>query len=374
MPNIFRFLMLFICSFPLFAKIPNKLCINAQGEQYTAGDGSKTNPFMICNFKQFKHFAEDAKRSTLFFKLGVDINFKNRIFPLVGTYNEPFKGGFDGSGYTFSSIMLPLKTDGYIAPFPHVQNGEIENLSINGITLAEFSAHHVGGLVALAEHSHIVNVHVNGLNIKASDSSGGVVGELIDSLVYNSSSKGTLMQQFGTKSIGGLIGVATRADIFSCTSHVNLVNKETSSTGDVSKIGGLIGFAADSRIREVYSDGNIDYSTVLTVPEQVKSVGGLIGYISNSYLSSAYYAGNISVDNTPSDKGGAVGTSLTSKPSYSHAVFWDKKVSGIKKSAIGKGVSTKQLKTKAFWLDNGFDTRFWFLQKNNYPKLFVADV
>jgi len=374
MSNIFRFLMLFICSFPLFAKTPNKLCVNAQGEQYTAGDGSKTNPFMICNFKQFKRFAEEAKRSTLFFKLGVDISFKNRAFPVAGTYNEPFKGGFDGSGYTFSSITLPLNADGYIAPFPHVQNGEIENLSINGVTLSEYSTHHVGGLVALAENAHIVNVHVNGINIKASNSSGGLVGELVDSLVYNASTKGTLMQQFGTQSSGGLVGVATRSDIFSCAGHVNLVNKETTSTGDVSNIGGLIGLATDSRIREVYSDGNIDYSAVLVIPEQVKSIGGLIGYISNSYLSSAYYAGNIAVENTPTDKGGAVGASSTSEKSYSHAVFWDKKVSGVKKSAIGKAVTTKQLKTKAFWLDNGFDTRFWFLQKGSYPKLYVADV
>ena len=132
-------------------------------------------------------------------------------------------------------------------------------------------------MIGKGDASYFSNLHVNGLNMIGPDHSGGLIGTLTNSSLFNSSVQGTIYQTFGTDGGGGLIGHIQNADVFGASSNVNLLMLDNTAYG-VSDIGGVIGSCAYSRIRNVYALGNIDYSHV-TQPNPVQvphRVGGFM--------------------------------------------------------------------------------------------------
>lgn len=351
-----------------FAKPVHALCENAEGGTYTSGDGQKTNPYLICNHEQFAQLAAESTVTTNYYRLGTDLDFTGRTYLPIGTFAAPFKGGFDGDGYTLSAITLSDADSKGV--FPALQNADIKNLTIAGIFMRGFPANHVGGLTGKAENSTIANVHVSGIDMDAGDSSGGLVGELINSTVHQTSTEGTLINRVGTDASGGLVGGAVTSDITYSASHVNLLNTATVPAGGPSSIAGLVGTALKCRIKDVYADGNIDYSTINPIIP-IGEIGGLIAQSDSSFVSHAYYAGNISINPATEDVhnlGGAVG--FTSN-SVMENIFWDTDVSGVSDSAAGVGKSTTQMKKKGMW--KNFDRHFWLVKTNQYPKLLGID-
>lgn len=338
---------------------------------FVSGDGSKTNPYIICNELELQRVATDVSLLDKSYQLGKDLNFDiyygSNPFTIIGSELTPFTGTFDGNGYTMASIRLDSNSSQYIAPFAYVKNGKIENLFVSGVTTSRNGSQYLGGLVGRAENTTLINVHVTGLNMNAPDRSGGLVGSLEDSLVLNSSTEGVLTHHFGTDNSGGLVGVASNSDISGCSSHV-LQQTSSGSPSGVSGIGGLVGGLINSRARDVYAVGNIDYGT--TDASHVTAVGGIVGSMTNSLLVRAYYAGKIVMENAQ-EKGGAVGKMSSS--SIAESVFWDKQVSGVSVSAAGSGEDTQTLKKKSFWVSHDFDQHLWRLIRNQYPRLFGAD-
>lgn len=351
-----------------FAKPVHSLCENAQGGTYTSGNGQKNNPYLICNHEQFAQLAAESTVTTSYYRLGTDLDFTGRTYLPIGTYAIPFKGGFDGDGYTLSAITLSDADSQGV--FPALQNANIKNLNIAGIFMRGFPANHVGSLTGKAENSIIANVHVRGIDMDAGDFSGGLVGELINSSVHHTSTDGTLINREGTDSSGGLIGEAVTSDITYSASHVNLVNTATSPAGGPSSIAGLVGSALKCRIKNVYADGNIDYSTINPAIE-LGEIGGLIGQSDSSFVSNAYYAGKILMNPATEDLhnlGGAVGFTINS---VMENIFWDTQASGVSVSAAGVGKNTAQMKKKGLW--KNFDRHFWLVKTNQYPKLLGID-
>lgn len=375
-------IMVLLASCPaVFAKAPHPLCVNAQGAAYTSGDGQKFNPYLICNHEQFAQLAAESTVTTKYYRLGVDLDFSNETYPAISTFDAPFKGGFDGDGYTLSAIRLN-NDDNNInrAPFTRLQNAEIKNLNINGVVWPGISlfitkAVYLGGLAGRAENSKIENVHVRGIKIFAEDHTGGLVGELINSTVHHTSTQGKLIQYYGSHSQGGLVGTAISSDISYSASHMDFVNSNGTVLGnDIRSIGGFIGTAENSRIKDVYADGNIDYFSFIHINIVVGEIAGLVGTMSNSFFSNAYYAGKIAISSnliTPvANLGGAIGISTNS---VVENIFWDTEVSGVTVSSGGIGKKTAQMKKKALWNNAGFDPHFWLVRNGSYPKLVGVD-
>lgn len=351
-----------------FAKAPHPLCDAATGATYASGDGQKTSPYLICNHDQFSSLAAESTVTTKYYRMGIDLDFTDRAYLPIGTFDAPFKGGFDGDGYTLSAIKLPGTAR--VGVFPSLQDAEIKNLTIEGVFLSGFSANNVGGLAGKAENSTMENIHISGIQIDAGDYSGGLVGELINSTVHHTSTEGTLMNRAGTDGSGGLIGRAVNSDITYSVSHVNLVNKDTSPAGGASSIAGLMGTALKCRIKNVYADGNIDYSELNPIVS-VGEVAGLISQADSTYIANAYYAGKISINPAighVNNLGGALGYAANS---VIENVFWDTQVSGVSESAAGIGKTTAQMKKKNVW--KRFDPHFWLVKPNQYPKLLGID-
>lgn len=365
MSKIIPTLLLCLCSISAVAKPVNPICKGPQGVHFSSGDGSKSNPYLICNQEQLGLISQDTTLLSKWFKLGKDLRFSDKVFPVIGSPETPFQGGFDGDGHTLSAITL---TNQIRAPFRQIRNAQIENLTIDDIRSQESASFHVAGLVGKAENSIIHHVNIHNIKLTSINYSGGVIGESVSSSVYYVSVDGSLEHRFGTDASGGLIGLANLSDVFACASHVNISTSYTGQ-GYISGIGTLIGHAQASRIRNVYSDGNIDYSNVLEL--NVAPGGGLIGTLNNSSLSNAYYAGKFLIPfSADNEIGPVVGVAASSNSSD---VFWDTDVSGITESTIGIGKITETMKKKTFWTNQGFDPNIWSIKNNRYPRLFGSE-
>jgi len=356
------FFLLFLCSFSSFSKQVAPLCKEPQGAGFSKGDGTKLNPYLICNHEQFALVSEDTTLLSKWFKLGDDLSFAGKKFPQIGSVQMPFQGGFDGDGYTLSEITLNADIR---APFGKIQNAQLENVIIDDIHTEEAANNKVAGLVGVAENSTLHHINVHRINLYSINYSAGVIGESINSSLSYASVDGSLSQDFGTDASAGLIGMAFQSDVFACTSHVNITSLYTGQ-GEIAGVSALIGHAESSRIRNVYADGVIDYSNI-PVPN-LHGAGGLIGTMSSSLLSNAYYAGKILFNASSENEIGVVVGEYVN--SYTSDVYWDTEVSGITESVVGVGKNTATMKKKAFWLNQGFGENIWRIKNNQYPRLF----
>lgn len=352
------------------AKNTDALCVGATGSAFAVGDGSAANPYLICNRKQFNRLGSELGLLSSHFKLGKDLDFDRFSFVPVGSKEHPFQGEFNGNGYKLSSITLSIPPGmDYIAPFPVTLNANIANLNIAGVVLLGFGTQYIGGLVSVAENSTFSHIHITGIQITAPDYSGGLVGVLKNSTITDSSTEGVMSQHFGTDASGGLVGQSIGGTISKCSSKVKLVQTTTDPFG-VSSIGGLIGYARNTNISNVYAQGDIDYSIAIDAYGP-REIGGLIGTITgSSTLVFAYYAGKIAI--TAEALGGVVGASrLASIAPVDPTVFWDIQLSGVSESPLGEGHDTATLKTESFWTSRGFDPTIWILTDGGYPTLIL---
>lgn len=365
--KILNCLMLLPLSVSVFAKNPLPNCVGSTGSSFTFGDGSSTSPYLICNKDQVNHLATDASLLNKNFVMGADINFSGGPFSMIGSATTPFEGRFDGNGYSWSFITINQSAtpESAVAPFAYVENARINGLTINTVNIPEYAFNNVGGMIGLAENAVLTDLHVENLDISAPDHSGGLVGHLENSSLSFSSAQGIARQHFGTDAGGGLVGYAFDSDISVCSADVEIVTTASSPYG-VSDIGGLVGIARDTAIRNVYALGNIDYSYAGGAPGP-RRVGGLVGSLSGGFLQYAYYAGKMTIN--AEFKGGAVSTVLSPSP-LSISVFWDKEVSTVSTSALGVGKTTAAMQRKTFWVNKGFSTRYWSLANGRYPKFY----
>lgn len=351
-------------SFQLQATTPNSICTGVTGPNFTRGDGTPGNPFLICNQAQFAQIGTDATRLSQSYILGADLSFNGMAFPMIGALGNPYRGTFDGNGYTLSSISIDGGFNSYIAIFRYVENATVKNLFIDGVSASNVGQF-VGGLAALVKFSTITNIKIKNINLPGPDYSGGLIGEADNSSISNVSTQGTMAQNFGTDAGGGLIGLAFDCQISNSVSHVNLVQASTTAFG-VSAVGGLVGFAIRGTATNCYADGNIDYSAVRDKNLFAKQVGGLFGVGDTIVVNNAYYAGKITINPNVTQLGGAAGEFVGAP--YSN-VFWDTMVSGLSQSPLGVGKSTCLMKQKLFWVTQGFDQTIWTLENGVYPKL-----
>lgn len=354
------FLALFCCH--SLAQSINPHCIATQDENFPIGDGRPLTPFLICNHQQLTRLSNEPALLTSFFTLGTDLSFKDRTFSMIGSAENPFRGGFDGRGYTFRDISLDNnQATRFVAPFAAIDGARIENLFIDGVTRTNATIRVTGGLVAQADNANLFNVHVKRLNLRAPDGSGGLVGVLRHSFIGQASAEGQLIQHFGTDGSGGLVGTMRDSQIKMAYANVDLTTTSPRPFG-VSMIGALVGSAVNSQLSDVHANGDIDYR-VAEHPGP-RHVGGLIGALSEVQINRAYYAGNMNID--ADFLGGAVGDSYAANLDR---VYWDRELTGVTHSAGGVGKETHTLFSRAFWVRQHFDERNWNIQDGKYPSL-----
>jgi len=186
----------------------------------------------------------------------------------------------------------------------------------SGVTIrAGDNSHHVGGIAGYSDDGYIMDCEVSGNNIIGGNNCsrlGRLVGKDNRGFIVNCTVDGSVLCGAGSQSVGGLIGESFASDVTNCWATGNIRGGQSSqylggligkageasisssyhATGwvegadDTSFIGGLIGHLSDDcTISRCYSTGEVRPNE----PDAyMESVGGLVGYATDSAIRESY--------------------------------------------------------------------------------------
>lgn len=147
-------------------------------DSVTQSNGTKESPYVIYTKEQFLTVAKSinsilSKYIThtdfegVYFELGADIDLDYAEIDPIGTEKVPFKGSFDGNGYTIQNFKINDVNDGYTGLFAY-NNGTIQNLRLVNVSVDVAKHGSVGiGLVVGYNKGTVKNVSVVTGSIKA---------------------------------------------------------------------------------------------------------------------------------------------------------------------------------------------------------------
>jgi len=246
-------------------------------------------------------------------------------FVPIGSYNNSFRGAFDGQGHIITGLYINRPATDYVGLFGYAEsssmmqnvgllsaevtgqsyvgglvgynNGMISNScstgNINGII------DHVGGLVGYNDYKGNIDTSYSTGAINGTWCIGGLVGEN-DGNISNSYNTGMVN---GTLRVGGLVGYNDSGSIVT-SYNMGTVNGR-------SFVGGLVGWNYSGSIATSYSTGAVngrdnigglvggsDGGSMVTsysmgMVSGKDGVGGLVGSNSNGTISNSYSTGNV---------------------------------------------------------------------------------
>lgn len=259
--------------------------------EFSSGNGSANNPYVISNDTQLFWFAEQVNAGETFegahISLGADLELTKEWTPIGSSSTTAFAGVFDGKGHTISGMQIgtsaaPAATS-YAGFFGQVKNtAEIRNLHLTDVEMVirGVGTSYAGALVAFAKSS-------------------GSVGTILD----NCTAEGSLDMENTTSTMaGGLIGFGNQYSLISnCGVDVELTIDAGSG---ILNAGGLIGMASiNSMAINSYALGSVNGESRST---NDSNVGGLAGTLSGIYYNN-YAAGVVTVIGDKVRAGGLAG-------------------------------------------------------------------
>jgi len=333
---------------------------------------------------------------------GKTINLANDIaltgaWTPIGDASRPFRGIFDGQGYTISGLSVSGAT--YAGFFGYVgTDGQIKNLNIIGTTIsgssytgglagyyastksiencsvqASISGSFGGGLVGFTNNAlTITNSYASG-NVICKSVCGGLVGDAKAALtITNSYANGNVNVErpsTGNVYAGGLVGDA-EATLTITNSYANgNVNVERTSTGNV-YAGGLVG---DARAALTITNSYANEDIAVRASDEV-ACGGLVGYTRGSTtITNSYASVGITGYGLRFSSGGIFGAEFGGFSGTNTSVYYDSDVGG---SASGNssptgilGMTPANLKKQATFANWDFNTIWGIIQDVSYPYL-----
>ncbi len=186
----------------------------------------------------------------------------------VGTETEPFKGTFDGKGYTITGLNIPTASNEYVGFIGMLDGGTVKNV--------KFASVSVNGT---ADVGTAVGRIINGGTVSGVQVLGGTVS--------------------GAKRVGGVVGsIKASGTVSDCTNAATV-------TGSVYNVGGIVGAAYYTEEGKQMYITNCENNGAVT--SSGVGAGGIVG------LSAASVSGNT---NTAAVKGTEVGGIVGEQKSY----------------------------------------------------------
>jgi len=265
----------------------------------------------------------------------------------------PFKGQFDGAGFTIRNLKITgdtLDNAGFFAQIDPA--GLVENLAFQN---ANVEGRENVGILAGVCRGTVKNVASAG-SAAGAQYAGGLVGLLDGGTVHDSSSTADVG---GGDRLGGLVGLSRNGEIQrSRASGDVFISGDFDHPGSAG-IGGLVGQATeDVRISECFATGNVpgDYGSgagglIGSVSSEGFSatisdcfavggvggtkIGGLVGWINSPVVISRCFAAGRVASVPPQTRGGLVGQ-LDIRATLADS-YYDRETSGVNRS-IGDGI------------------------------------
>ena len=289
---------------------------------FAGGTGTAEDPYQIANGAQLAYLASSVNSGETYtgknFVLTANIDLNGLPWtPIANSFSDAllggsnyriFAGNFDGNGYTISKVSIGSET----TPFESdvfglfgATEGKISNLNLDTVSIhgvAKITSGYVigpaGGLVGYSAGS-IENCHVTGLTMDMNAQDGGIagaywIGGLVGALdgtqlINECSVSGSITENTGKGSIGGLIGELGKAAKITYSRSDVMVNVKADPRGGAD-VGGFIGKGngktdAETVIRNCYATGNVTGSAY---------TGGFAGGLWGLNVKNCYASGNVS--------------------------------------------------------------------------------
>jgi len=332
------------------------------------GSGTEGDPYQIWDACDMQAIGADANFWDAHFRLMADIDlagYTGTSFNIIGTWDEPFTGVFDGNGHTISNFTYTITyaTGEYCKGlFGEVDSAtaEIKDLGLVGHKIiGNWRSYYVGSLVGKLENGTVTSCYAEGGNISGGDIIGGLVGRNVNGLIYNCYATGRVTTYGGDWGVGDGGGlVATNSGTISnCYAKVKISGRNCGA------IGGLVGFNYNGYISNCYATGSVNSDAV----NSSEVAGGLVGINYNrGTISNCYATGRVSRGRFYT--GGLVGFSNGTV----NASFWDIQTSWQSNSAGGIGKTTEKMQTKNTFIGASWDftTPIWTIcEGQDYPRL-----
>jgi hypothetical protein len=258
---------------------PRLLWENSPGEPlslFSGGSGTPADPYLISTSEQLNTIGLFECIWDKHFKLMADIDlsaYMGTSFNIIGSYNYPFTGVFDGNNHAISNYTYTSTDTYYIGLFGGVE-GEIKDLGLIAPDVDAGTGRFVGSLVGSLIDGTVTNCYVEGGSIVGDNSVGGLVGFNWGGLITECSSSASVL---GGDNIGGLLGY-NLGMVSNCYSTGSV-------TGDDYSVGGLVGYNWEGTISNSYATGNV---------RGTKHVGGLVGSNYEGTISDCYSIASVS--------------------------------------------------------------------------------
>jgi len=268
---------------------------------YASGNGSAGTPYLISNGAELAYLRQQVNSGTMhqgvYFQLASDINLGGLEWTPIGTYNNSFRGIFDGAGHTISNIQVTLATTapanntrgvygifGTIGGnttnngvYAEVKNLEIVNMTISvttAVTLANTANTGISiGFVTgtMYRNSRITNVIVRSSSINGTST---ITKSNANALLFVGGIAGSALNVSGT--IDADPNAGNRYAIENCFVSANI----TVTTSAVSKanqafynVGGIIGHI---RKQQVWPTNCLYTGTVTAATAMVGPIFGSV--------------------------------------------------------------------------------------------------
>ena len=188
------------------------------------GSGTQDDPYQIKSVDDFNNAAINIneERSSAYYSVMNDIDFSDKRVYGFGLETVPFKGIFEGNGYTLKNIKMDLGTD-YVGMFGYnkgtIRGFNVENISVKG-------NNYVGGIAGYSNYGRIEAISITGTII-------------------------------GNSEVGGIAG---HSDSNSNAGINNVLVKSVNITANSNATGGIAGMAYGGRVQGIVEKGTITSS------------------------------------------------------------------------------------------------------------------
>jgi len=354
------FLLLCTCALVLF-----NIALPLQAK-YGGGTGEPNDPYLIFEPNHMNAVGADSNDWNKHFKIMADIdlaNFKGASFNIIGSYDNPFNGVFDGNGHDICNFTYSSIGTNYIGLFGCIgQGARIKGLGLIDPNVDAGTGGFVGSLTGYSHSGTVTNCYTKGGCVSGSSRIGGMVGLNVGTIRGSSADSSA---SGSADYVGGLAGYNS-GTIISCASSGSVEAEADFVGGLAGYNGGTIVSCASSGSVETdadyvggltgYSEWIVFVSCAIGSVSGRHNVGGLVGYnkmviwsTPSGNIFHCYAAGSVVGD---SNEGGLIGINDRGAVFSS---FWDTQTSGQEDSDGGIPGTTNEMKDPNTFVDAGWD-------------------
>jgi hypothetical protein len=244
---------------------------------------TSADPYIICNAHQLVDLAYENSSSSVydFIALGKNIDYAADGYAStisIGENGMPFKGNFDGRGFTIYNLYQNNTAGSHMGLFGKTDGAVLKNIRFSNLYVGGSS--YLGALVGEAIDTNVENISVSS-----------------DSIVSGLNITGA------TANIGGVIGYAggTGSIIQNITSHADVTVLEGSASLNEPNIGGLVGICVNCALSDSIMTGDI---TAVNTTSRLLNIGGAVGLV---YEGGLLFRIRVSIDNINLSNSGTSG-------------------------------------------------------------------